>query len=184
MFYGTDLFMPINGGFDVVGYLAFSPSIASAATVIPRGTWLDRNAHTSESVAMLATGSGIGYMTQDMTQQGLTIENFAVVRDLDYPLKPGDFVSLRRPTVNSEFEIEGPPAIAYTAQGNLLVTTGTGALTNTTAFMAQLSVNNGMLYVAQTGDTIMFEMIDSALTPKTVGNLRVKVRYVGGGAKK
>jgi len=63
--------------------------------------------------------------------------------------------------------------------GNLVVTSGTGSISSSTAKRTELSVTMGSLRVAQSGDTVLYLMEKADVTLTTVGNVRVRVKAVG-----
>ena len=156
-----------------------------ATGAINRGTVM--NVTTDESIdpttVTPANGESLGFMSQNMTLAGPTIEQqFMQVGDL--PLKSGSAVSLRKLVPGSLIEVENEPSLAYDAStGAQLLVTGstTGYLTTSTAKNVNLSVKNGRWYVAQTGDRIIGRLV-SQLTPVAAAtNVRILIEILAGG---
>ncbi len=180
MFYGNKFFKPVQlmnaDHTDIVGGKLTLPD---GATLLRAGSLLGYKASTVDEFAPVDTGAGlIGWLTQGMDADGLTIENFAVTQNPNYNLKSGQEVSIRKFRQGDEFEIEGKGAAAY---GNLLATSSTGAVSSGTTRGTQLAAHKGGLRVAQTGDLVQFEYVMN-LTPLADNtNVRCHVRYIGGG---
>lgn len=187
--FGSLLFRIVNGRWETEGYRKIViPYTIPGGVIIPKGTWIDEDVTseaTLETQGVLASGHGIGFMTQDMNQNGLLddtgFKNFSIGK-LDNPVANGTVVSLRKPTLGAELEYEGGGVVGG---GNLVCTSGTGALALNTARLTQLSVLAGSLRQAQTGDNIMFELLDTGLAKAvSTSDMRCRVRYLGGAAKK
>jgi hypothetical protein len=180
--FGTKLFKQITGCWDVIGYLSTNNITIPSGVTMPKGTTLSQIGDTLE--AQLASGLGIGYTTQDVDNEGNTSDAAFKARSIrgadaiDLPIKKGQNVTLRRPHAGSEIEVEGLGAAAV---GNLLCTSGTGAISTATAAKTALAFFNGALRVAQTGDFVQGIMLVANLTPQAdAGNVRVRYRVIEG----
>ena len=102
------------------------------------------------------------------------------------PAQIGTAVSLRNVTAGSLIEVEGEPSIGafdYSGYSQLLVTSGTGAITTSTAQETQLSLMNGRWRVAQTGD-IVRGLCKAQLTPFVAStNVRILIKIVSASVK-
>ena len=177
MFYGNKYFKPIVGEHSKSAGGKFT--LPSGVTLCRAGTFLRYKTSSQEEFDLCENGKGlIGWMTQGMDANGLTMENFAVVGNTNINLRSGQEVSLRIPEVGNEYEIEGA---GVAGGGNLVVTSGTGAIASNTARYTLLAVHKGGLRVAQAGDVASFELVAADLTPLADdANVRIHVRYTGG----
>ena len=182
--YGSSTFKWVHGKWDHLGFLKTTNiplSDADAAVgVIPRGTWFDYEAGSIEEAA-LGSGNAIGVTVQDLDHLGMTglqaFQDFSIGKLDRNILKPRP-VSLRRPVSGAEMEVEG---LGTALPGNLVCTSGTGSISSGTARKTELSVLNGCLRVAQSGDIVLAIMEDANLTPEAVGNVRILIRATGAG---
>lgn len=187
--FGSDLVKNIIGSWGHVGYLTTDALAIPADTVIPKGTWMQEKTGVLVAGKMeYASGGAVGYTTEDIISSGglvsndrfrdrwLGNHNLAVVQSATRP------VSLRVPHQGAEVEFEG----AGTAiPGNLVCTSGTGALAAGTAVKSELSLHNGCIRLAQTGDVVRMILLEAGLTVESaiVGALRIRVRIVDGSVK-
>lgn len=176
--YGSLTFQIVFGKWDHYGTLETNNIPLPDGAVIPRGTHFDVSAG-DEHEAALASGSAVGVTVQDIDADGLTglqgFQDFTIGK-VDRNVKRGRPVSLRVPNLGAVLEFEG---LGTCGVGNLVVTSGTGAISASTAKGVELSAYQGSLYIAQSGDVVLYLMEDSSLTPATVGNVRVRVKAVG-----
>jgi len=176
--YKSDTFQWVWGKWDHYGTLKTTLLPIATGAVVPRGTHLDI-ASTDEHEAALGSGSAIGIMVQDLDEEGLTglqgFQDFTIGK-LDRNVKQPRPVSLRVPHVGAMMEFEGLGTLGV---GNLVVTSGTGSISSSTAKRTELSVTMGSLRVAQSGDTVLYLMEKADVTLTTVGNVRVRVKAVG-----
>lgn len=179
--WGSDLFRQVNGNWDHVGTVT---AALPAGFTYPIGTHLQYKpvdaSSDDESQAVLASGLAVGFMTQPMDDNGL--EGDASFKKMalglkNLPLKNGSEVSLRRPGLHAEMEFEGS---GTALPGNLVCTSGTGAIATSTALKTELSVLNGCLRQAQSGDFVMYILENAKVTPEAdAANVRIRVRAVG-----
>lgn len=179
--YGSLKFQLINGRWDHVGYCdtseVYLPSSSVNSGVLPKGTALNYK-NGNDQKAQLASGMAVGFTTQDITLEGqASLQSFKdrTIGKTDLPIAVGQNVSLRMPTLNSELEVEGS---GVAQPGNLVCTSGTGALASNTARRTKLSFLNGSFRIAQTGDVAQFLLLETGLTANIDGNLRIRVRRV------
>lgn len=183
--FGSTLFQWVHGQIEHIGYYGTTnlalPDSSVNSGVLPKGTFVDGSADDTpdNAEAVLASGSGfLGVLVQDVDTEGLTgdsgFKKFTIGK-LDNPVKQGAKVSIRKPMPNGQAEFEG---LGTAQPGNLVCTSGTGSLSSGTAKETELSLFNGALRVAQTGDLVVAHMMNANVTPKTSGNLRIRVKFV------
>lgn len=179
--YGSSTFKSVWGKWDHYGTLKTTNVPLGPADPddgeLPRGTFLDIDP-TDETEAILASGNAVGLTVQDIDNEGLTglqgYQDFTIGK-LDRNVKKGRPVSLRNYYPGAFLEFEGKGAAA---PGNLVATTGTGALSTGTAKGTELSFLNGSIRAAQSGDNVFMLMEKADVTPETGGNVRVRVKMV------
>lgn len=154
---------------------------------LTKGTWLNPKNGTDDTIAQLASGVALGFATQDMDNEGHTsLQAFQDVSigKQDIPIKKGQAMTVRVPNTNSRLEFEGAGAAV---PGNLVCTSGTGAIASNTAKDTELSFLNGCIRKAQTGDIVQLLLETAALTAENPNdgdaNVRIRVRVVGGYVK-
>ena len=172
--WGTDYFQVIHGEPEMIGEFAIT-------AVAPIGTFVDDDG--SNAQAELANGNALGFMTKEVTADGPTFEQMNFQNCL--VAKAGDAVSIGALCPGHQIEVENEPSKTSTGTGaKMMVTSGTGAITAATAKDTEVSVVNGRLYAAQTGDRVMFRVLNAAITPHVTGtNIRVRMERVAGGLK-
>ena len=176
---GTDFFQVRYGTAVLIGELA--PS--GTAQAWPIGTAMQK---TDDEVCVPADGNFDGFLAKEVTAAGPTFEKMT----LGYPNNPakyGDKATLKALPDGSLIEVEGEPTIIVTATPttygtHLLVTSGTGAISGTTAQDTRLSFKNGRWYEAQVGDFV-FGVLRRQLTPKTALNIRIEIELRRGELK-
>lgn len=150
----------------------------------PIGEFYDYDS-TDKTLGALANGRAAGFLSMGVYSAAMTYEQ----RELDYLPdfgKSGEKFTLQNVPIDGEIEVECALAKAYNATQNmttpvLLVTTGTGALSASTAQGTLCSYKNGRIYVAQSGDHAEWEVIDAARTPLVAdANIRIVFRRVQG----
>ena len=184
--YGHQYFRWLMGDFHRVSGTTADVNLSdadAAAGELGVGIMLDFKADSHLALAFV-TGSAIGFTTQAIDQYGTT--SATVYRNLDVreksgipfipvPVKKGQPVALSVPEPWSMAEFEGLGAASY---GNRVITaTTTGFLSASTARRVPLSVERGGWKEAQTGELVLAFMEQSNLTPYTVGNIRIRVRF-------
>lgn len=176
MFYGTKYFKPISG-WQMVEPRSGLLNLDVGAFTAKRGSLLAFNGSDQE-FKLCDNGKGFaGFLTQDVDATGMTMLNFGVVRNLDYPLRDTiDYGTAIVPQVGALFEVEGTGTCTV---GNLVCTSGNGAIAANTAVNTMLSCLNGTLRVAQTGDVPLFELLDPDLDEEVTNNRRILVKYNG-----
>jgi hypothetical protein len=183
--FGSKLFRPLHGKWEHFGTLKTNQVWLSAtnpnAGLLPRGTFLDMHATIADEAA-LASGNAMGCLVEDLDADGTTSvqsyynRSLGVGTPLETPIKKGQAVSLRRFYGGAGAEFEG---LGTAVPGNLVCTSGTGAISAGTARKTRLSVLNGCLRVAQTGDIVIALVEKADLTPNIPGNVRIEVRFTG-----
>lgn len=179
--FGSSKFKMINGKWEHIGYMDTSlvvlPAAADNGGVLPKGTWLQAQ-NGDDTKAQLASGFALGVTTQDISEEGqASVQAFKdrTIGKFDLPIAIGQNVSVRMPTHGSQFEVEG----SGTAKpGNLVCTSGTGSISTGTARKTKLSVLNGCIRVAQTGDVAQFLLLEAALTPENAGYVRIRCERI------
>lgn len=185
--FGSRQFKPIHGNWHHVGYLTTDELPIPVGTTLPKGTWCSSKPG-NEFKMQLASGYALGVLTQDVDNEGtmnLTVQRNLLVGGVlagatEVPAKKGHAVSLRVPDANAEMQFEG---LGAAVPGNLVCTTGTGAISAATARNAELSFLNGCIRLAQTGDIVQLLMLDANETPELAGQVRIRVKYVAGYVK-
>lgn len=126
-----------------------SGTYASAA---PRGFALGAHASDPEALGLAQGLNFIGFLTRDVVAGGLALADrihgvtSATPVGLESPFLAGDPVTVE-------------PAVEIEAEGAaLLLTSGTGALTTSSAIGIGLSFKNGKVYAAQSGDSVYFTL--------------------------
>jgi len=176
--YGSSTFKWVWGKWNHISlgttYLAL-PSVAT--TPLPIGTPVEYKAGDTEE-AVLASGKPVGIVTEKVDAYGTTSDarfKSVMIGERNLPIKTGTQVAVRVPQNDALMEFEG---LGAAAPGNLVATTGTGAISASTARGTELSAQNGSMRVAQSGDVVFAKMEVANLTPNTVGNVRIRVSAV------
>jgi hypothetical protein len=102
-------------------------------------------------------GSFLGFLTRDVVDGGPTViqraqlwGDQALVKELEQPFSMGQECSLEL-------------ADAYIVEGDeRILTSGTGAITNSTAIGTRCSFVDGKTYVAQSGDDVLYQIADNS----------------------
>lgn len=100
-------------------------------------------------------GAFVGFLTRDVVVGGPTTIQRAqpfgdtpLIKELELPFSAGQECSIEH-------------ADAYVAEGNAyILSSGTGAITGSTALGTRCSFKNGKTYVAQSGDDTLYELAD------------------------
>lgn len=187
MFFGTNYFSwHLGEGFNRRSGTTANLNLSNADAdvgLLRSGTLVDFTAGYTDRFSFVA-GSALGFITQPINQDGIESATEFRKRALqpkgyasyETPIKKGASVTIIVPEPNDEAIYEGEGVTAY---GNLVVTSGTGAITDATARRTPLSVSRGGLYVAQSGDLVIAHMEQADLTPLVdPANVRVRVRFV------
>lgn len=176
--YGSSTFKWVWGKWNHISlgttYLAM-PSVST--TPLPIGTPVEYKSGDTEE-AVLASGKPVGIITERIDASGTTSDarfKSVMIGERNIPIKTGTQVAVRVPQLNALLEFEG---LGAAAPGNLVCTSGTGAISTSTANGTELSAQNGSIRVAQTGDIVFAKMEVANLTPETVGNVRIRVSAV------
>lgn len=163
--YGSKYIQLISGRWNHIGYLDTTLLFLPASTVnngiLPKGTALQPLAG-DDTKAQLASGFSYGFTTQDISALGQTSLQAFKDRNIgkaDLPVTVGKPVSLRLPSPGSIIEFRG---VGAAGPGNLVVTSGTGLLSASTARGTKLSFIQGSLRVAQTGDISQYICQDAS----------------------
>lgn len=130
-------------------------------------------ANNSEGLDLAGGNNFLGHLTRRVVIGGLTLADrvfgvtSAVPVGLESPFSDGLEV-----TVESAQTIE--------AEGTqYLLTSGTGAITGSTAVGTGLSFNNGLLYVAQAADQVYYRLTANNLPAADGVSLRIRADNVG-----
>ena len=178
---GAGFMTPASG--DCLGFLSQNVIRNAAGTVVfPDGTATGAAAPTPLALAGYGSigGPSAAAMPQMFEQMVMGYGNL--------PAQIGTAVSLRRAISGlTMLQVEGEPskgAFDYTGYSQLLVTSGTGAITTSTALETQLSLMNGRWRVAQSGDTVR-GLLKAQLTPLVAAtNVRIRIAITTGGVVK
>jgi len=180
---GSPNVKPIHGKWDHLGYMTTEHLPVPAGVTLPRGTWLQASP-TDDTKAILASGDAEGFTTQDIDTEGHTSATAQLNKLLgvgpgigDWPIKVGSAVSVRKMVPGSLIEFEG---LGAAVPGNLVCTSGTGSIAANAARKTQLSLFNGCIRIAQTGDVVKMLLETANLTPEVSGRRRIRVRILDG----
>lgn len=175
---------PISGNWSHLGYMTTEHVFIPGDTVCPRGTFLMASPG-DDNKAVLASGDAVGWITQELDNYG-QLTDAARLRAAegigrmpgDWPVRRGSDMAItcRRMDVGAQCEFEG---LGVAAPGNIVCTSGTGLLSTATARKTELSVHNGCIRIAQTGDKVIMSLLQADLTPETAGRVRIRVEFVG-----
>lgn len=175
--YGSNYFKMLVGTHFHIGYMTTDNLTIPTGVTIAKGTYVDQLG-SDEFKCQLASGGGVGFLTQDVDNDGpisdAQYKNVSIGKQ-DLPVKKGDAVSVRVMHPGGQVELEG---LGAAEPGNLVATTGTGALSTSTAKETPLSTFCGAIREAQAGELVVYLMKDPTVTPYTDGNLRVRVEAV------
>lgn len=174
----------VNVSFLKTTNLPLSNADANSATaILPLGKIVDYAA-ADETQMRLATAFGVGILSQSVSLNGTTddagFKKLTVGGFPDIPAKRGIAVGIFCPFPGVEAIFEGNADISGgngPAIDSLVVKTGTGALGGGTTDQTELSVVNGAWRAAQSGDFVL-ALFRQNLTPNTVGNIRIRLRYI------
>lgn len=182
--FGSQFVKCIKGPWEHLGYMTTEELPIPSGVTLPKGTWLQAKAG-NDTIAALASGVALGFTTQDLDNDGQTsVTQFKnrVIGKHDLPIKKGQAITVRMPMAGAIMEFEG---LGACGPGNLVCTSGTGSIASSTIAggnngKVPLSFLLGTIRQAQTGDFVQLMLLESALTPETVGNLRIRVRACQG----
>jgi hypothetical protein len=132
-------------------------------------------------------GGSLGVLSMRSTAEGPTQINIVLGLWENAVAKTGTKVSLSYIEIGGEIEVEGENGLTYAtvptiANGGLLVTSGTGAISASTAHGDLLAYQNGRLRIAQSGDRIQLQVLQQ-LTPVDAGSFRLRCMRVAGATK-
>lgn len=176
---------PIHGKWDHSGYATTEHLVIPVGGTLPRGTWL-QHAPTDDTKWILASGDGEGFTTQAIDNEGTTNSTVLLNTLLgvgpgrgDVPISKGSQrgVSVRKMVPGSVVEFEG---LGEAVPGNLVCTSGTGSIATSAARETELSLFNGCIRIAQTGDIAKMILETANLTPEVAGRRRIRVRILDG----
>jgi hypothetical protein len=178
--FGASHYKFVSGKWDHIGYSTTEDiALPSNGDALKKGTWVDHK-NGDDSRIVLASGHSIGFTTQDLTTDGQTsLQSFKdrMIGKMDLPISKGQAVTVRRPRPGAILEFEG---LGTAIPGNLVCTSGTGALSSGTARRTPLSFLNGCIRKAQTGDFVQAILVEPNLTAETSGNLRIRIEIIQG----
>lgn len=133
-----------------------------------------------ETEMVLGDGFAIGFLTRAIDPSGTTSDvsyKKLSIGNIDIPVKRGAPVAVQRPLPGAFGIFEGAGTAAAPID-HLVINSGTGALASGTAKLSELSVIKGAWRLAQTGEMVLGLLMDSNITPKNVGELRIRVMFV------
>ena len=187
MFFGSTRMEYLSGknSFREIGYLKttnvpLSQADANAGT-LQLGKMMNEAADPNEESEMvLGDGFAIGFLTRALDLYGTTGDaafKKLAIGNIDIPVKRGQPVTLQCPFPGAQAIFEGTGSAA-TPGDTLVCDAGTGALASGTTKLTELSVIKGAWRIAQSGDFVLAILLDSNLTPKNVGELRIRLEFV------
>ena len=116
----------------------------------------------------------LGFLTHEVNLSGTTdaagFKAFTIGQQ-DLALSRGSQVTLRVPIPGALVELEGVGAAGY---DQLVVTSGTGALSTSTGLGTPLGAIKGGIRAAQAGDFIIGYVRQANQTPENAGELRIR----------
>lgn len=187
MFFGSTRMEYLSGknSFREIGYLKttnlpLSDANANLGT-LQLGKMVNEAADPNEESQMaLSTGFAIGFLTRSIDLYGTTGDTAfkkLAIGNIDIPVMRGAPVTVQCPYPGAQAIFEGNGA-ATAPIDHLVITSGTGALSSGTAKLSELSVISGAWRLAQTGDMVLGLLLDNNLTPKNVGELRIRIQFI------
>ena len=187
MFFGSTRMEYLSGkeSFREIGYLKTTNVPLSQASanlgVLQLGKMMNEAADPNEETEMvLGDGFALGFMTRALDLYGTTGDTSYKklgIGNIDIPVKRGAPVTLQCPFPGAQAIFEGTGSAA-TPGDTLVCDAGTGALSSGTAKLSELSVIKGAWRLAQTGEMVLGLLLDNNLTPKNVGELRIRLMFV------
>ncbi len=150
-------------------YLAASGVAAVVGTEsAPRGLALGAHATQSESLDLAGPNSFLGHLTRRVIVGGASLADriFGVTSPVPVGVEFG-FADGLEVSVEKAEEIEAEGA-------SYLLLTGTGLISAGTAIGTPLSFKNGLLYVAQAGDTAFYNLTANSLPSSDGVSLRIR----------
>jgi len=148
--FGTDYFQIIHGEPVHVGELTPTGFTSPAE----KGMFMQREGAEHCKPATSSGAPAAGFLTKQITDDGPTFEKMTLGYP-DLPAKTGQKVTLGVLPDGSLIEVEGQPSKAHNvAQLGHLVTSGTGAISTSTAAETEVSLQSGRFRVAQSGDYV------------------------------
>src|SRR5690606_19337971 len=102
--WGSEIFRIVSGSREQIGYVYLDLPVPEGG-VIPKGTWIDygedADGNDTDLTGALASGFGIGFLTQDIDEEGLAglqgFQNF-IIQKYDNPAKNGSHVAIAKPS--------------------------------------------------------------------------------------
>lgn len=141
----------------------------------PRGLCLAAHPTDANAFALADGTNFLGHLTRPVQSGGASqLEKFTGERyseteaGQEFPFAQGGEVSLQKAR---EIEVEGD---------DLLVLSGTGAITSSIAIGEKIAPSAGKLRIAQTGDVFRYQVTAKNLTPFTEGALRIRLEAATG----
>lgn len=149
---------------------------------VPYGLAMEDDDPSASNGAIAAYGTGfLGFALQQVTTAGVTaLQLMSGVKQVPAPVDGTISIATG---AKGEIEVECADAVGIGTTSALLITAGTGAISNTTAKFTELSFRGGKWRVAQTGDRVCGKMIDSGMTPDVASQIRCRIRVFRGGLK-
>lgn len=183
--FGSSRFKWVNGEFYHLGHLEFPTTLDLSDADVDTGTVKRgklmapaNNSVTAMAYAEADTFMFLGFLTHEVNRYGTTdatgFKAFTIGQQ-DLPLSRGSEVTLRVPIPGALIELEGVGAAGY---DQLVVTTGTGALSTSTGLGTPLAATKGGIYAAQAGDFIIGYVRQANMTPENVGEVRIRFQSV------
>lgn len=176
--WGTDYFQIVHGEGTLVGELTPTGTFTS----LEIGTPMQRQADYGDTHSEICGVSEPchGFLTKKVTEDGPTFEQM----ELGYknvPALKGHKVSLKSLADGDMIEVEGEPSKAHNASSvGHLVTSGTGAISTSTAAATDLSIQSGRWRVAQTGDVINGRLRKQLTPVADASNIRILIEITRG----
>lgn len=182
--FGSTRFKVVFGTWQQIGWCTFPASLDLSdadpdAGTVQRGKLMGLNENFTELVYATITNCW-GFLMQWVDKDGTGGDAGFKKVSLGYPDIPssrGSKVSILVPNPNCIIELEGADSKVASVD-NLLVTSGTGAISDATPAGTELTAFNGCLRVAQLGNMVIGHMMKADLTPENANEIRVRFRTV------
>ena len=131
----------------------------------------------------------LGFLDKDVTTTGASYEDRSIGDPQNNPDKTGDYVTVHNVAPGGHIIVECEPDIAYNtdpsdfADPYLLVTSGTGQLTTSTAKDIELALQNGRWRAAQSADVVKGRVVNQLTPVIAATNVRIEIEILSGYVK-
>lgn len=182
--YGVSYFKPVWGEHDVFGTLkttnlALSDADANLGT-IKMGKAMDIVANSETEMKYSTGATFMGFLMTEVSLLGVT--DLALYQQvmqgwLYQPIQRGMAVGIAVPRLNSWWEFEDLGTVGV---NRLVITSGGGAISGSTAVGTPLTIDQGGWRVAANNERVWAEVLRANLTPEVGSNIRIRVKILAG----